>query len=155
MSVTKLLASAALLAMAGAADASAVTMQVSPNGSRPSMRGPAETFTGIVTVTPLYNATSENPAGAGYVEFTPGARSFWHSHPAGQTIVVVSGSGWVQQEGGEKIALKPGDVVVTPPGVKHWHGASADNSMSHITAQPAKDGKVVDWLEPVSDEQYR
>jgi quercetin dioxygenase-like cupin family protein len=133
----------------------AQTLEVSPNGARASVQGPAASFTGRVTVTPLFDASAHSNAGAGQVEFTPGARSNWHTHPAGQTLIVTAGSGWVQQEGGEKIVMKPGDVVWTPPGVKHWHGATATSSMTHIAVTPMVDGKNVDWLEPVSDAQYQ
>ncbi|WP_159714228.1 (R)-mandelonitrile lyase [Geminicoccus flavidas] len=147
------LAAAALLLASVAAQAQ--TMQVSPNGARASIAGSAETFTGTVTVTPLFTASEHSNAGGGLVEFTPGARSHWHTHPAGQTLIVTAGTGWVQEVGGEKVAIRPGDVVWTPPGVKHWHGATAESSMSHIAITPVHDGSAVTWLEPVTDEQYR
>lgn len=153
--MTNALPLAAALALLTCVSAQAQTMQISPNGSRASVSGPAETFTGVVTVTPLFAPSEHSNAGGGLVEFTPGARSHWHTHPAGQTLIVTSGTGWVQEEGGEKIAIKPGDVITTPPGVKHWHGAAAESSMSHIAITFARDGKVVEWLEPVTDEQYR
>lgn len=146
---------AAAMALLTCMSGQAQTMQVSPNGSRASIPGPAETFTGIVTVTPLFAPSEHSNAGGGLVEFTPGARSHWHTHPAGQTLIVTAGAGWVQEEGGEKIAIKPGDVISTPPGVKHWHGAAADSSVSHIAITPSRDDSVVEWLEPVTDEQYR
>ncbi len=125
-----------------------------PSGERASSAGPASSFVGTVTVTPLFAATElSNPSGA-VVEFTPGARTAWHTHPAGQTLVILSGVGWVQQEGGEKLTVKAGDVVRFPPNVRHWHGASADNSMSHIAITPVIDGSGVEWLEQVSDETY-
>ncbi|MNC65521.1 Cupin domain protein [compost metagenome] len=86
--------------------------------------------------------------------FQPGARSVWHTHPLGQTLVVTAGMGWIQQENGEKIVIKPGDVIWTPPGVKHWHGATATTGMSHIAIQESLDGKNVEWLEPVTEAQY-
>jgi quercetin dioxygenase-like cupin family protein len=95
------------------------------------------------------------PATSGLVTFAPGARSAWHTHPAGQLLIVTSGTGWVQEEGGEKREIKPGDVIWTPPGVKHWHGATATTSMGHIAITSVVDGKNVDWAEKVSDEQYR
>ncbi|GLS28366.1 Cupin domain protein [Mesorhizobium albiziae] len=144
----------AALALVTCVAAQAQTMQVSPNGSRASMPGPAETFTGIVTVTPLFTGNEHSNASGGLVEFTPGARSHWHTHPAGQTLIVTAGTGWVQEEGGEKIAIKPGDVISTPPGAKHWHGAAAESSVSHIAITPVRDGSA-EWLEPVTDEQYR
>lgn len=106
-------------------------------------------------VDPLFAATANTRATGGHVTFEPGARSAWHTHPAGQTLIVTSGIGWVQQWGGERREIKPGDVIWTPPGVKHWHGATATNGMRHIAIQEQVDGKVVDWMEQVSDEQYR
>ena len=150
-----MLSIAAALALLTCVSAKAQTMQVSPNGSRASIPGPAETFTGVVTVTPLFAPSEHSNDGGGLVEFTPGARSHWHTHPAGQTLIVTAGTGWVQEEGGEKIAIKPCDVISTPPGVKHWHGAAAESSMSHFAITPARDGNVVEWLGPVTDEQYR
>lgn len=143
------------LTYAFAAAAAAQGMTLSPNGARPSAPGPAATFTGTVTVTMLFGASEHSNASGGLVEFTPGARSHWHTHPAGQTLIVTAGTGWVQQEGGEKVAIRPGDVITTPPGIKHWHGAAAESSMSHIAVTPFSGGNAVDWLEPVSDAQYR
>jgi quercetin dioxygenase-like cupin family protein len=116
--------------------------------------GPAEYFTGSVIVDPLFSANEHTPATGGHVTFAPGARSAWHTHPAGQILIVTSGTGWVQDEGGEKREIKPGDVIWTPPGVKHWHGATATTAMSHIAITNMLDGKNVDWMEKVSDEQY-
>jgi len=146
--------STALLCFGMATAASAQTMEISPNGTRESAAGPAEYFTGTVTVTPLYPANEHNSALGGLVEFTPGARSNWHTHPAGQTLIVTEGTGWVQQEGGQKIEMKPGDVIWTPPGVKHWHGATARTSVSHIAITGVADGANAAWLERVTDEQY-
>jgi len=143
-----------LLPLIGTAPSLAQTMKVSPNGARASVPGPAETFTGTVTVTPLFAPSEFSNAGGGLVEFTPGARSAWHTHPAGQTLVVTEGLGWVQEEGGAKIEIKPGDVIWTPPGVKHWHGATANTSVSHIAITPGVNGANVVWLEKVTDEQY-
>jgi quercetin dioxygenase-like cupin family protein len=128
--------------------------QISPNGSRESTTGAPENFTGTVTVTPLFSASDLSNATGAIVEFTPGARTAWHTHPAGQTIIIVSGAGWVQQDGGEKIEVKAGDVVQFPPEVRHWHGATATTSMSHIAISPVVDESNVAWLEPVSDEDY-
>ncbi len=116
--------------------------------------GPAETFTGSVSVRFLFEATEHTRAGAASVTFEPKARSAWHSHPAGQILVVTEGTGWVQQWGGERLAIKAGDVVRTPPGVKHWHGASSDSRLTHLAIQEHVEGKVVDWMEHVTDEQY-
>lgn len=130
------------------------TMVVKPNGSQETFTGPADLFTGDVRVDRLQNPQAPSRVSAAYVTFSPGARSNWHTHPLGQTLIVTHGVGWVQQEGGEKIEIKPGDVVWTPPGVKHWHGSSAKNAMTHIAVQEAKDGENVVWMEPVSDQQY-
>ena len=130
-----------------ASPALAQTMEVSSNGARASVAGPAETFTGVVTVTPLFAANEFSNASGQLVQFTPGARSAWHTHPAGQTLIVTEGMGWVQQEGGEKIEIRPGDVIRTPPGVKHWHGATAAvqsvtlPSRQSLTAPPSRGSK--------------
>jgi quercetin dioxygenase-like cupin family protein len=130
-------------------------MEISPNGSRPAASAPAEYFTGFVIVEPLFGAKDSMPATGGLVTFAPGARSAWHTHPAGQILIVTAGTGWVQQEGGEKHEIKPGDVIWTPPGVKHWHGATATTTVSHIAITNMVDGRNVDWLEQVSEDQYR
>jgi quercetin dioxygenase-like cupin family protein len=109
----------------------------------------------MAIVTPLFGPNTLSNAGGGEVEFAPGARSAWHTHPLGQTLIVTAGIGWVQQEGGAKIAIRPGDVVTTPPGVKHWHGATDTNSMRHIAITPVANGRNVDWMEPVSEADYR
>ena len=143
------------LALAGPAPAFAQTAEISPNGSRPSAKGAAEYFTGSVIVDPYFGARDGMPSTGGLVTFEPGARSAWHTHPAGQILIVTSGTGWVQEKGGAKREIKPGDVIWTPPGVKHWHGATETNSMSHIAISNMAGGKNVEWLEKVSDEQYR
>lgn len=148
------IAAGTLLALFFAAHANAQNMEITPNGSRPSAKGAAENFTGSVIVTPLFGATAHTQVTAGHVTFEPGARSAWHTHPAGQILIITSGVGWVQEWNGEKREVRPGDVIWTPPGVKHWHGATATNGMSHIAIQEVVDGKNVDWLEQVSDEQY-
>jgi quercetin dioxygenase-like cupin family protein len=129
-------------------------MEVSVNGSRPASKGAAENFTGSVVVEPLFATTDSMYSIGGHVTFAPGARAAWHTHPAGQILIVTSGTGWVQEHGGEKRVIKPGDVIWTPPGVKHWHGATATNGMSHIAITNVVDGKNVEWMEHVSDEQY-
>jgi quercetin dioxygenase-like cupin family protein/uncharacterized protein (DUF1330 family)/quinol monooxygenase YgiN len=129
-------------------------LEISRAGSRPSTKGASGNFTGSVEVTPLFQTTAHTRASGASVAFQPGARSAWHSHPAGQTLVVTSGMGWVQEWGGPKQELHPSDVVWTPPGVKHWHGATPSSAMTHTAIQEHVNGKVVDWLEPVSDEQY-
>lgn len=127
---------------------------VARHGTQAARRGPVENFTGSVVVTPLFQATEHTRAAGAYVTFEAGARSAWHSHPVGQTLVVTAGVGWVQAWGGEKHEIRPGDVVWTPPGVKHWHGATATTSMTHMAIQEHAEGKVVEWMEQVSDEQY-
>lgn len=130
-------------------------MDIKRAGSRPSTKGPAQYFTGAVRVDPLFEAPPPAHVTGGLVTFEPGARSAWHTHPLGQTLIVVSGSGWTQCRGEPKEEIRPGDVIYCPSGHKHWHGATATTAMSHIAIQEhAGDGKVVDWLEQVSDEQY-
>ena len=143
-----------VLALLAAAPADAQNMEISPNGSRPSAKAPAEYFTGSVVLTPLFGATSHTRTTGGHVTFEPRARSAWHTHPAGQILIVTSGVGWVQEWNGQKREIRPGDVIWTPPGVKHWHGATAANGMTHIAIQELVDGRNVDWMEKVSDEQY-
>jgi quercetin dioxygenase-like cupin family protein len=111
-------------------------------------------FTGNATVTPFLNPTDRLQASAALVSFEARGRTTWHSHPAGQTLFVTSGTGWVQEWGGRKIEIKQGDVVWTPPGVKHWHGGTATSAMTHVATQGFVDGKNVEWMEPVTDEQY-
>jgi quercetin dioxygenase-like cupin family protein len=130
-------------------------MEISHDESRPAAEGPADTFTGQVSVKPVFNPNAVRTFGAAEVTFTPGARTAWHTHPAGQTLIVTTGAGWIQQWGGQKLSIKPGDVIWTPPGVKHWHGATEDTAMTHIAIQDYVDSRPVDWLEHVADEQYR
>lgn len=130
------------------------SMQISPDSSRPTGAGPAETFTGDVTVTPLFDPNDVRTFGSAEVSFTPSARTAWHTHPGGQTLVVTTGDGWIQQWGGEKQDIHPGDVIWTPPGVKHWHGATETTDMTHIAIQASVDGTPVHWLEHVSDNDY-
>jgi quercetin dioxygenase-like cupin family protein len=132
-----------------------LTMQIHRNGSRPSTRGPSDWFTGAVRIDPLFQAPDPARAAGAQVTFEPGARTAWHTHPLGQTLIITSGLGWVQREGGPVEEVRPGDVVWFPPGLKHWHGATATTAMTHIAIQEARDGKTVDWMEKVSDEQYR
>jgi quercetin dioxygenase-like cupin family protein len=129
-------------------------MDITRNGTRPARRGPADTFTGQVRVDPLFSAHEPARANGALVTFEPGARSAWHSHPLGQTLIVTAGSGWVQAWGQPVQEIGPGDVIWTPPGEKHWHGAKATTSLSHIAIQEALNGKVVDWMEKVGDDQY-
>ncbi|AWY44077.1 cupin domain-containing protein [Pseudomonas putida] len=128
--------------------------QISRAGTQASMAGPADYFTGRVRVDPLFPGTDEINASGAYVSFEPGARSAWHTHPAGQRLVVTSGVGLVQEWGKPVQEIRPGDVIVCPPGVKHWHGAAPASAMTHLAVTGSVDGKNVDWLEKVSDEQY-
>jgi quercetin dioxygenase-like cupin family protein len=131
------------------------TMEIKRNGSQPSGRGPADYFTGAVRIDPLFQAPDPARARGASVTFEPGARTAWHTHPLGQTLMVTSGFGWAQAWGGPVEEIRPGDVVWFPPGEKHWHGATPTTAMTHIAIQEALDGKVVAWMEQVSDEQYR
>ena len=124
-------------------------------GSQPSTKGPADWFTGTVRIDPLFQAPTPARAMGVSVTFEPGARTAWHTHPLGQTLIVTAGCGLVQQEGGPIEEIRPGDVVWFPPGVKHWHGAAATTAMTHIAILEQLEGKAVDWMEKVSDQQYR
>jgi quercetin dioxygenase-like cupin family protein len=130
-------------------------MDIKRIGTRPSGKGPAEYFTGTVRVDPLWNPPEPARNTTALVTFEPGARTAWHTHPLGQTLIVTSGCGWVQREGGPIEEIRPGDVVWFEPGEKHWHGATATTAMSHIAIQEKLDGSAVTWLEQVTDEQYR
>jgi quercetin dioxygenase-like cupin family protein len=130
-------------------------MEIKRIGSRPSMKGPADWFTGTVWIDPLFNAPAPASAGGASVSFEPGARTAWHTHPLGQTLIVASGCGLVQREGGPIVEIRPGDVVWFPPGEKHWHGAAPTTAMTHIAIQEALDGKFVEWMEKVTDDQYQ
>ncbi len=131
------------------------SITINRSGSQPSSQGPAEYFTGSVRIEPLFPATEPSRMSGARVTFEPGARTAWHTHPLGQTLIVTAGTGWVQQWGGPVEGMREGDVVRIPPGVKHWHGATATTRMTHIALQEQLDQKVVDWMEKVSDEQYR
>ncbi len=130
-------------------------MQIIKIGSQPSGKGPEDWFTGMVRIDPLFQPNDARRAAAALVTFEPGARTAWHTHPLGQTLFITSGIGWVQQEGGNVEQVHPGDVIWFEPNEKHWHGATAANGMSHIAIQENLDGKVVEWMEKVSDEQYQ
>lgn len=129
-------------------------MKITKIGSQPSGKGPEEWFTGIVRIDPLFAANEARKGAAASVTFEPGARTAWHTHPLGQTLIVTFGAGLVQREGGPIEKIYPGDVVWFEPDEKHWHGAAATTAMTHIAIQENKEGKVVDWLEKVTDEQY-
>jgi quercetin dioxygenase-like cupin family protein len=130
------------------------SMDIKRAGSQPSGKGPTEYFTGTVRIDPLFQAPTPARVAAAAVTFEPGARTAWHTHPLGQTLIVISGGGRAQRLGGAIEEIRPGDVVWFPPGEKHWHGASPTTAMTHIAVQEALDGKAVDWMEQVSDEQY-
>lgn len=130
-------------------------MDIKRVGSQSSAKGSADWFTGSVRVDPLFQAPDPAFVSGASVTFEPGARTAWHTHPLGQTLIVTAGSGWVQREGGPVEQIRPGDVVWFPPGEKHWHGATSTTGMTHIAVQEKLNGNVVDWLEHVTDEQYR
>ena len=130
-------------------------MDIKRNGTQPSGKGPAEWFTGAVRIDPLLAPPDPARVALALVTFEPGARTAWHTHPLGQTLVVTAGCGWAQREGGAIEEIRAGDVVWFPPGEKHWHGATPTTAMSNIAIQEKLDGSPVDWLEPVSDAQYR
>lgn len=129
-------------------------LEITRNGSQPSRPGPADWFSGNTRIDPLFAAKDSARAAAALVTFEPGARTAWHTHPRGQTLIVTAGVGWVQREGGPVQEIRPGDVVWFPPGLKHWHGATPTTAMSHIAIQEHLDGQVVEWMEKVSDEDY-
>lgn len=133
----------------------AAMVKLTKAGSQPSAIGPEKNFTGAVRVDSMFQTAAPGRAGGGIVTFEPGARSAWHVHPLGQTLIVVSGVGRVQQWGSPAMEIRPGDIVSIPPGVKHWHGASRTVGMSHVAIAESLDGKSTDWMEKVSDEQYQ
>lgn len=130
-------------------------MEIKRAGSQPSTKGPSEWFTGTVRFDPLFKAPPPALVQASSVTFEPGARTAWHTHPLGQTLIVTAGCGWAQREAGPVEEIRPGDVVSFSPGEKHWHGATPTTAMTHIAIQERQDGEVVNWLEKVTDEQYR
>ena len=130
------------------------TIQITRSSSRSLSKGPAEYFTGSVRIELLFQANDPLQTSGGLVSFDAGARSAWHTHPRGQILIVTSGTGWVQQWGGPIEEIRQGDVVRIPPGQKHWHGATATTAMAHIALTEQVDGKAVDWMEKVTDEQY-
>ena len=130
-------------------------MDIKRVGSSASTKGPAEYFTGVVRIDPLFPVTAPARAAGNAVTFEPGARTAWHTHPLGQVLIVSAGCGRAQREGGPIEEIRPGDVVVFAPGEKHWHGAAPTTAMTHIAIQEALDGKAVEWMEKVSDEQYQ
>ena len=129
-------------------------MEIKRVGSQPSGKGPAEWFTGTVRIDPLFQAPDPALVAGASVSFEPGARTAWHTHPLGQTLLVTAGLGWVRREGGPKEEIRPGDIVWFAPGEKHWHGASDSCAMTHIAIAEALDGRQVDWMEQVGDADY-
>jgi quercetin dioxygenase-like cupin family protein len=129
-------------------------MEIQRNGSQPSAKGPSDWFTGTVRIDPLFDARDPARASGASVTFEPGARTAWHTHTLGQTLIVTAGRGWAQRWGGPKEEIRPGDVLWIPPNEKHWHGATATTAVTHIAIQEQLDGKVVQWMEKVTDEQY-
>ena len=130
-------------------------MEIKQSGSQPSGKGPADWFTGTVRIDPLFQPKEPARAVGASVTFEPGARTAWHTHPLGQTLIVTAGGGLVQREGGPIEQIHPGDVIQIAAGEKHWHGTSPTTAMTHIAIQEQLDGKAVDWMEQVSDEQYQ
>lgn len=130
-------------------------MKITRAGSQPSGKGPEDWFTGAVRIDPLFDANNARRAAAASVTFEPGARTAWHTHPLGQTLIITAGCGWVQRDSGPIEEVRPGDIVWFEPNEKHWHGATVNNAMTHIAIQENLNGKVVEWLEKVTEEQYR
>ena len=130
-------------------------MEIKRIGAQPSNKGPADWFTGTVRIDPLFQANAPARVSGSSVTFEPGARTAWHTHPLGQTLIVTAGCGRAQRWGGPVEKIRPGDVISFAPGEKHWHGASPTTAITHIAIAEYLDGKVVDWLEHVSDEEYR
>jgi quercetin dioxygenase-like cupin family protein len=130
-------------------------MEIKRSGTQPSGKGSADYFTGIVRIDPVFEAPEPARVRGASVTFEPGARTAWHTHPLGQTLIVIAGVGWAQRWSSPTEEIRPGDVVWFPPGEKHWHGATPTTAMTHIAIQEALNGEVVDWMEHVSEEQYR
>ena len=130
-------------------------MEIKRAGAQASAKGPADWFTGTVRIDPLFQAPAPARAAGAAVTFEPGARSAWHTHPLGQILIVTDGTGWIQQWKGPVEEIHKGDVIWIPPGVKHWHGATPTTAMTHIAIQEQLNGKAVEWMEKVTDEQYR
>lgn len=129
-------------------------MEIIRNGAQPSIKGPSEWFTGDVRIDGMFNRSEPSRLTGATVTFEPGARTAWHSHPLGQTLIVTSGLGWTQCEGEARVEIRAGDIIACPPGHKHWHGATSTTAMTHIAIQEALDGKNVEWMEHVSDADY-
>jgi len=149
------ISAAVLLSASAAAAQTDQAITVTRPGSQPSSVGPANNFTGSVRVDARFQASAPARVSGGIVTFEPGARTAWHTHPLGQTLIVTAGVGLVQAWGGPMQEIRPGDVVWIPPGIKHWHGATRGNGMTHVALAESLDGRTVEWMEHVSDEQYR
>ncbi|MCC9620315.1 cupin domain-containing protein [Thalassospira sp. MA62] len=149
-----LMIASALVLCASGAMAQEQHLEITKNGTNAGMMGSPDLFTGDVYVEMVFENKEPFAVNSGKVTFMPGARSNWHTHPAGQMLIVTEGTGWVQEEGHEKQIMQPGDVVWCPPGVKHWHGATDTTSVTHYAVQQFEDGKNVDWMEPVTDAQF-
>jgi quercetin dioxygenase-like cupin family protein len=145
---------AVLVLLAARTQGRGIAMEIKRSGSQPSGKGPSEYFTGSVRVDPLIEAPAPARVFGASVTFEPGARTAWHTHPLGQTLIVTSDLGWAQRWGGPKEEIRPGDVIWFPPGEKHWHGAAAKTAMTHIAIVEQLNGKSADWMEMVSDDQY-
>lgn len=130
-------------------------MDIQRNGSQPSVKGPSDWFTGTVRIDSRFQEGEPARVGGAIVTFEPGARTAWHTHPLGQTLIVTAGCGRAQREGGPIEEIRPGDIIWFPPGEKHWHGATTTTAMTHIAIQEQQDGQAVNWLEQVSDQQYQ
>jgi quercetin dioxygenase-like cupin family protein len=154
VSKTLIAATLSMMALCATTSASAQDIQVFPSGTSPSAIADSRNFSGQVIVDALTPSSVSTPAASGLVTFAPGARSAWHTHPAGQTLIVTAGKGWVQQQGQTRQEISPGNVVWIPAGVRHWHGATSNNSMSHIAITYIRDGKNADWMELVTDQEY-
>jgi quercetin dioxygenase-like cupin family protein len=129
-------------------------MEITRTGSKPSVKGPEDWFTGAVRIDPLFDPNQARRSAAALVTFEPNARTAWHIHPLGQTLIIISGVGWIQKEGAPVQVVHPGDIIWFEPDERHWHGATATNGMSHIAIQENLNGKLVEWMEKVSNEQY-
>ena len=130
-------------------------LKIIANGSVPSRKGPEAYFTGTVRIDAPFRGTESARVGGATVTFEPGARTAWHTHPLGQTLIITHGQGWIQCEGEATVVMNPGDIIFIPEGVKHWHGATPDTAMTHIAIAESLNGSPVDWLEKVTDEQYQ
>lgn len=129
-------------------------MKIIRNGDQEAVSGPAENFTGEVRIDAQFAGDDPSRVTGAIVSFAPGARTNWHTHPVGQTLIVTAGVGWTQCDGEDRVEIRAGDIIWCPPGHKHWHGAAKDTAMTHIAVQEAENGSPVTWLEPVTDEQY-